>query len=300
MKQDYKDVKTIGDVHRLYNCGKPRHPLITVIDLTEVDRDRSNGDIFFRTGFYTVMCKKFDGVLKYGRSHYDFEEGTLMFTSPNQVISSSPDTKILEGWGLFFHPDLLAGTELGKKIHQYSFFQYGTNEALHLSEDEKMILVDCLNKIKREYDNNIDRHTNDLIVDNLQLVLNYCSRFYDRQFYTRKNTNSDLVQQFERLLVDYFSENSSKEQRLPDVRYFASELNLSPNYLTDLLSKHTGKSTLEHIHLQLVERAKEMLWSSQKSISEIAYGLGFEHLSHFTKLFKNKTGYTPREFRSMN
>jgi AraC family transcriptional regulator, transcriptional activator of pobA len=300
MKQNYKDIRSIGDVHRLYNCGKPKHPLITVIDLKEVNRDRSEKNEFFRTGFYNIMCKRFDGSLKYGRSVYDFEEGTLMFTAPNQVISSSSDTRIIEGWGLFFHPDLLAGTELGKKIHQYTFFQYDANEALHISEEEKITLKDCLDKIKREYDNNIDRHTNDLIVDILQLILNYCSRFYDRQFYTRKKVSTDILQRFERLLWNYFSDELNAGKGIPDVGYFAAELNLSPNYLSDLLSKYTGKSTLEHIHLHLVEKAKELLWGSESSVSEIAYGLGFEHLSHFTRFFKNKTGHTPRDFRSLN
>jgi AraC family transcriptional activator of pobA len=298
MKHNYKDIKSIGDVHRLYNCGKPKHPLITVIDLVAADRDRSMETEFFRTGFYSILCKKFEGALKYGRSNYDFEEGTLMFTSPNQVMSSSPDTRIIEGWGLFFHPDLLAGTELSKKMHQYSFFQYDVNEALHISEEEKNILKDCLEKIKHEYDNNIDRHTSDLIVDILQLILNYCSRFFDRQFYTRKKVNTDIVQKFERLLLNYFSADLIAQKGIPDVGYFASELNLSPNYLSDLLSKYTGKSTLEHIHLQLVEKAKELLLGSQASVSEIAYSLGFEHLSHFTRFFKNKTGHTPRNFRS--
>lgn len=297
MKPNYIDINSITDVHKFYNSEKPKHPLITVIDLDEVKPDRPEEEVFYRTAFYTIMCKRFDGVMKYGRSYYDFEEGSLMFTSPNQVISSSPDIQSLEGWGLFFHPDLLDGTELGRKIQDYSFFQYDANEALHISEEEKKTLFDCLDKIKNEYSQNIDKHTKSLIVDNLQLMLNYCNRFYDRQFFTREKVNNDVVQKFELILIDYFSKESLIDLGLPDVKYFASKLNLSPNYLSDLLNKFTGKSTQEHIHLQLVNKAKTMLWGTEKSISEIAYDLGFEHPSHFTKIFKTKTGISPKEYR---
>lgn len=300
MNPKYIDINSISDVHKFYNCDKPKHPLITIIDLTKVSPERSDKDVLYRTGFYNIMWKHFDGVIKYGRSHYDFEEGSLMFTAPNQVIASSADTKIIEGWGLFFHPDLLYGSELGNKIHEYSFFNYDINEALHISEDEKNTLHDCLNKIKKEYEQNIDKHTLSLIIDNLQLFLNYCNRFYDRQFITRAKVNNDIVQRFEKALNEYFSKENLIETGLPDVKYFASKLNLSPNYLSDLLNKFTGKTTQEYIHLQLTDKAKDMLWGTEKSISEIAYDLGFEHPSHFTKLFKTKTGVSPKEFRNLN
>lgn len=298
MKDKFIDIESISEVHRFYNIDKPRHPLITIIDLTTTNPDRSQEQIFYRTGFYNIMCKKFEGEMKYGRAYYDFEEGSLMFTAPNQVISASPDLKVSEGWGLFFHPDLLNRTHLGKKIHDYSFFNYDLNEALHISEDEKAILLDILHKIKKEYDQNIDQHTHSLMIDNLQLFLNYCSRFYDRQFMTRAKVNNDIVQQFEHIIKDYFAQETLIEKGIPDVKFFASQLNLSPNYLSDLLSKFTGKTTQEHIHLQLVDKAKEMLWGTSKSISEIAYDLGFEHPSHFTKIFKNKVGKSPKEFRT--
>ena len=300
MKTVYTDIRTISDVHKFYNCDKPRHPLISVIDLTTVNPERTGQDVLYRTGFYNIMCKRFDGVMKYGRSYYDFEEGSLMFTSPGQVVASSAETAIIEGWGLFFHPDLLAGTELGKRIREYSFFQYDVNEALHVSDDEKKILLDCLEKIKREYSQNIDRHTKGLTVDNLQMICNYCARFYERQFFTREKVSHDAVQKFESLLIGYFETERLMEAGLPDVKYFASKLNLSPNYLSDLLNKFTGKTTQEHIHLQLVSKAKTMLWGSDKSISEIAYELGFEHPSHFTKLFKTQTGSTPKAYRNLN
>ena len=222
-----------------------------------------------------------------------------MFTAPYQVVSPSPDTQIEEGWGLIFHPDLLNNSALGDKINSYSFFHYDVNEALHISEDEKLILSDCVEKIKKEYAQNIDKHTQVLIQNTIELLLNYCDRFYDRQFITRAKVNKDIVQQFEKALKDYFKNESLSELGLPEVKYFASALNLSTNYLSDLLKRYTGKSTQEHIHLQMTEKAKNLLWSSDKPISEIAYQLGFEHPSHFTKIFKMKTGKSPREYRNL-
>lgn len=236
--------------------------------------------------------------MNYGRSFYDFDEGSLMFTAPNQIISPSQELHVREGWGVFFHPDLLNGSALARKIHNYSFFNYDAHEALHISDDEKMLLLDCVTKIKREYSQNVDRHTQGLIVDNLQLLLNYCDRFYDRQFLTREKVSHDLVGKFETLLIDFFSKDSLIESGLPDVKYFSSLLNLSPYYLSDLLNKYTGKTTLEHIHLQLIDKAKTLLLGTNDSVSEVAYNLGFEHPSHFTKLFKNRTGLAPKEFRS--
>jgi AraC-like DNA-binding protein len=205
-----------------------------------------------------------------------------------------------EGWALFVHRDLFHGTDLGRKIHQYSFFNYEVNEALHISEDEHLILKDCTGKIQKEYSQNIDKHTQGLIVSNIELLLNYCNRFYDRQFYTRAKLNTDVIQQFEKLLKDYFSQDTLIESGLPNVTWFASRLNLSPNYLSDLLQKFTGKSTLEHIHLEVIDRARTLLWSTGASISEIAYQLGFEHPSHFTKIFKTKTGKSPSAYRHLN
>ena len=299
VKPTYIDIDSISGIHDFYRCGPPRHPLITVIDLTAVNPERATSDnVFYRTSLYTIMCKRFEGTMKYGRSYYDFQEGSLMFTAPNQAIAPSADLKITEGWGLFFHPDLLAGTPLMRKIHEYSFFRYDVNEALHLSDEEKQTLTDCLSKIQREYTQNIDRHSKGLITDNLHLLLNYCSRFYDRQFYTRETVNHDLVQHFEQLLTSCFSEKNLSETGIPDVKYFASRLHLSPDYLTDLLGRYTGKTTQEHIHLQIIYRAKELLSSTNMAISEIAYELGFEHPSHFTKLFTSKAGLSPRAFRN--
>jgi AraC-like DNA-binding protein len=294
----YIEIESIADLHAMVQYSPPRHPLVSVIDHRDFYAKRSKTTDLYRFGFYTISCKKFDGLLHYGKSLYDFREGSLMFTSPGQVIGAGPDVEVAEGWALFFHPDLLHGTSLGKKMHEYSFFHYEVNEALHISEEEAAVIKDCVNMIAREYLQPIDKHTQDVIVSNIELLLNYCSRYYDRQFYTRAKVNADVVQRFEALLKDYFNQEGLIEMGLPSVTYFASQLNLSANYLSDLLQKFTGKSTLEHIHLELVEKAKALLWGTERSISEIAYELGFEHPSHFTKIFKAKTGKSPREYRA--
>lgn len=301
MPTNFVDITSIADLHKLYGCAKPKHPLVSFIDLQEVSRDNfSETEAFYRLGFYSVYLKQLKGAMRYGKSHYDFDEGTLVFTAPGQAIATSRHVAYNEGWGLFFHADLLHGTHLATKINKYSFFYYGSDEALHISDDEKTILRDCAENVKREYTQNIDKHSQGLIVNNIELVLNYCDRFYDRQFMTRGKVSHDIVQHFEKLLLEYFAQDSLVEAGLPDVRYFASELNLSPNYLSDLLKRYTGKTTIEHIHLQITEKAKLLLWGSNKSISEIAYALGFEHPSHFTKIFKTKLGKSPSEFRQLN
>ncbi|MEQ9442958.1 MAG: helix-turn-helix domain-containing protein [Cyclobacteriaceae bacterium] len=294
-----RNVASISDLHSLLGYEKPKHPLITLVDLTKIPQQETKNKVSASFEFYAIMCKRFDGVLHYGRGSYDFKEGSLLFTAPNQLISTSSDLQISEGWALYFHPDLIYATDLGRKIHTYSFFNYDTNEALHISEEEKQIVNDCIQKIEREYSQNIDKHSQDLIVSNLELLLNYCNRFYDRQFYTRTKVNSDVVAKFENLLSEYFSQNLV-EKGVPTVSYFASKLNISSNYLSDLLNRFTGKTTQEHIHLQIVEKAKLELWNSEKSISEIAYELGFEYPSHFTKIFKTKTGKSPSKFRQLN
>ncbi len=300
MPDKYIDLQSISDLHKLVKYAPPKHPLISVIDHADFYARRPKTDGIYRFGFYTISCKKFEGLLKYGKGYYDFSEGSLLFTAPGQTITPGPDVTVDEGWALFIHPDLIYGTDLGKKIHQYSFFNYETNEALHISEEEKLIIKDCVAKIEKEYSQNIDKHSQGLIVSNIELLLNYCNRFYDRQFYTRAKVNSDVVQQFENLLKEYFSQGTLIEAGLPNVKYFASLLNLSPNYLSDLLNKFTGKTTQEHIHLALIDKAKSLLWGTNDSISEIAYGLGFEHPSHFTKIFKSKTGKSPSEYRHLN
>jgi AraC family transcriptional activator of pobA len=300
MQEKFIDVKTIGEIHELWGCGKPRHPLVTVIDLTKYHFLGDRDGLSYRLDFYTVFCKKFSGVLGYGRSHYDFGEGSLMFTAPGQVTTPISAPSLEEGWALFFHPDLIHHSQLGQKIRQYSFFDYGSNEALHVSEEEKLALLDCVKKIERECDQNVDKHTQTLIQNNIEILLNYCSRFYDRQFYTREKVNTDVVQAFEILLKDYFAQDTLINSGLPKVKSFAEQLHLSQNYLSDLLQKFTGKTTQEHIHLQLIYKAKALLWGTGKSVSEIAYTLGFENPPHFTRLFKQKTGHSPSGYRNLN
>lgn len=293
--------ESISDLCRFLEVPGPRHPLVSVIpDHTDFYALRPREATTYRFGFYTISCKQMEGKLKYGRGHYDFGSGSLLFTAPGQLIAAGPEVSIDKGWALFIHPDLLYGTPLAKRMQDYQFFYYEVDEALHVSDEEKAILKDCLDKIDRECRQGTDKHTQKLLVSNIELLLNYCDRFYDRQFYTRAKVNADVVQRFEQLLNAYFAQDTLIHTGLPNVGYFASRLNLSANYLTDLLQRFTGKTTVEHIHLAIIDRAKEQLRGSQASVSEIAYNLGFEHPSHFTKLFRSKTGQPPTAFRGLN
>lgn len=298
MPESFINIHSIADLHQYYGLESPKHPMVSVIDLKKIER--KNVDFarhFYHLGLYTIIYKKFYGSLKYGRSDYDFQEGALMFTAPDQVMQPSSDTAIDEGWFLAFHPDFMYGSDLGKKIRNYTFFNYGSNEALHVSDAEKKTLESIISAIEAEYSKNIDRHTQGLILNNIELILNYCDRFYERQFFTRSKVSSDTLQNFEQLLNHYFEDENLIDKGIPDVKYFAEKLNLSSNYLSDLLTKYSGKTTIEHIHLKLVDKAKNLLLGTSKSISEIAYELGFEHPSHFTKIFKTKTGLSPLHFR---
>lgn len=294
----YVDIRSISELHEFFRIGKPVHPQITVVDLATIDRSHREAGDLYRLDLYAVSCKKLKGVFRYGRTTYDFGEGSLVFTAPDQVISPDIDSVIIEGWGIYIHPDFLNANPRGRALTQFPFWGYDTHEALHISEAEKDILEDIVQHIQREIGQNLDQHSYNLILRNLELFFDYCGRFYDRQFLTRVKASGDIVQQFDRLLADYFAQESLIEAGVPDVKYFASRLNLSANYLSELLNKYTGKTTQEHIHLRLVDKAKALLWGTDRSISEIAYELGFEHPSHFTKLFKNKTGVSPREFRN--
>ena len=300
MPEKYLDIESISDLQGLYGAGKPKHPLITIVDLAKHQFNMPGEDEAYRFGFYSIFCKNFSGNMRYGRAYYDFNEGSLVFTAPGQVTASKKAPPPEEGWALFFHPDLLHGSSLGKKLGNYSFFNYEINEALHISEEEKLILFDCVRHIESEYSRGIDEHTQELILNNLEMLLNYSTRFYQRQFYTRATVSKDAVQQFEHLLVGYFANDTLIDKGLPNVGYFASRLNLSPNYLSDVLQRYTGKTTQEHIHLALIDKAKNLIWDKNKTISEIAFALGFEHPAHFTRLFKSKTGYAPSDYRHLN
>lgn len=276
------------------------HPLITVIDLSQAQPMPAQT---FHFGLYAVFLKELKcGELKYGRCNYDFEEGTLVFIAPGQVMSVQPSVKTFEpkGWAILFHPDLIKGTALGKCIHDYSFFSYNVNEALHLSERERKIVLDCFSNIQYEMERDIDKYSRKLIASNIELFLNYCTRFYDRQFITRDNSNKGILERFEKLLKDYFVSEKPQNIGLPSVGYCAEILNLSPNYFGDLIKKETGISAQEFIQNKVIDEAKERIFNMDKSISQIAYGLGFKYPQHFSRLFKQKVGISPLEYRSMN
>lgn len=251
-------------------------------------------------GYYTVFVKEIKcGDLRYGCSKYDYEEGTLIFLAPGQVIGSNGDEYYQpQGIALVFHPDLIHGTSLGHHISDYTFFSYTVNEALHLSERERQVIQDCFSKIKYELEHAVDKHSRKLIVTNIELFLNYCVRFYDRQFITRESSVKGILGRFETLLNDFFSSDRPNTVGLPSVAYCASELNLSPNYFGDLIKKQTGKSAHEYIQLKLIDVAKERIFDNNKSLSEIAYELGFKYPQHFTRVFKQHVGVTPLEYRS--
>jgi AraC-like DNA-binding protein len=276
------------------------HPLVSVYDLS---RMRLIPTVRAHFGFFCVFLKEaICGDLKYGCNYYDYQEGTLVFIAPGQVvgIGNTPGKPHPKGWALLFHPDLIRGTSLGHNIKEYTFFSYETNEALHLSEKERQLILDCLNKIDYELHQSIDKHSKKLIANNIELFLNYCLRFYDRQFITRSLVNKDILVRFEKLMDNYLKSEMTKTIGLPTVKYCADQLHLSANYFGDLIKKETGKSAQENIQLKLIEIAKERIFDTSRSISEIAYELGFKHPQHFSRMFKNETGYTPNEYRSLN
>ena len=276
------------------------HPLVSVYELSKMKLIPTT---LVNFGFYCVFLKEAKcGDLKYGCNYYDYQEGTLVFIAPGQVvgIGNIPGNPHPKGWALLFHPDLIRGTSLGHNIKQYTFFSYETNEALHLSEKERQIILDCLNKIDHELHQSIDKHSKTLISNNIELLLNYCMRFYDRQFITRNQVNKDIIVKFETLLDNYFQSEITQTVGLPTVKYCADQLHLSANYFGDLIKKETGKSAQEHIQLKVMDIAKERIFDKSKTLSEIAYELGFKHPQHFSRMFKNETGYTPNEYRLLN
>lgn len=289
---------SIVNFNKLFGI-ETRHPLISIADVSEVHPVRIEGRHCFN--FYSVFLKDVKcGDIKYGRNYYDYQEGTLVFMAPMQVMSM--ESRILEkprGWVLMFHPDLLRGTQLGQNMKKYTFFSYEVNEALHLSEEERRIVLQCFQNIGEELRHAMDNNSKDLIVSNLELFLNYSKRFYERQFVTRSHVNSDTLTRFERILNDYFHSDLPREKGIPTVKFCADKMNLSVNYLSDLLRKDTGKSTLEHIQLRLVETAKEKLLDKHKTVAEVAYELGFEYSQYFSRLFKKRAGMTPNEYRTM-
>ncbi|MFN5224855.1 MAG: helix-turn-helix domain-containing protein [Bacteroidota bacterium] len=294
-------IKSIPELHKLFSLGNSLHPLVSVLDFSKVT-DQIQQDSKITTDFYSVMFKNYcRNNIKYGRKSIDFQDGSLICIAPNQIIEI--DNEVEEradkmGWGLFFHPDLIRNTSLNEKIKAYGFFNYEVSEALHLSEKEKCILFELIQEIQKELLENIDVHSQQIIVSSIELLLSYCLRFYDRQLITRGQNSRLIISQIENILIQWFSDNKTNEKGLPTVSYLAGKVHLSSSYLSDLLKKETGKSAQELIHFYLIEEAKNLLMNSEKNINEIAFELGFEYPQYFNKLFKKKTGKTPMEYRN--
>jgi AraC-like DNA-binding protein len=276
------------------------HPLVSVIDFSKI---KPIPQIRRNLNFYTVYLKDVVcGDMRYGRHIYDYQEGTLLFIAPGQVSGIDNDGAFVQplGYALLFHPDLIRGTALGKHIQDYSFFSYEFHEALHLSEKERKTILECLDKIDHELRQGIDKHSKKLIVNNIELFLNYCMRYYDRQFITREDVHKGAIEKFEQLLNEYFQSDQPQTVGLPTVAYFAEKLNLSAKYFGDLIKKETGKSAQEYIQTKVMDVAKEKIFDHNKSISEIAYGLGFKYPQHFTRVFKQRIGMSPNDYRLLN
>jgi AraC-like DNA-binding protein len=298
---NFLKIESISQLQRMLGYEKPRHPLVTVIDYAQIKPNPEHFNTRIVMDFYVVSLKDpAPKSLQYGRQYYDFEEGTMMFLSPGQVFSVREFSENVqyEGWGLYFHPDLLAHSALGRRMKEYTFFSYAVSEALHVSEEEKKKLSALVGIIQGEYSANLDPYSQQVIVTAIEQLLNYAQRFYGRQFLTRQKANTDLISRFEHLLAQYFHTNQQSEKGLPSVDHLAVELGLSPSYLTDLLKRETGKTTKEHIQSYVIGQAKLHLLNSDKTVSEIAYELGFEYPQYFNRLFKSKTGMTPVEYRN--
>lgn len=291
--------ETISE-YNAFNKNETLHPLVSVVNLSKAD-PRSGSRMYF--GFYTIFLKDVKcGDMVYGRHTYDYQEGTLVFLAPRQVAGINSNNEVYQpkGYALVFHADLIHGTPLGRTIQDYSFFGYQSSEALHLSERERKIVLDCFSKIEYELERGVDNHSKKLIVSNIQLFLDYCVRFYDRQFITRDNPHKGILERFEHLLNEYFQTDKPQTIGLPSVAFCAGELNLSSNYFGDLIKKETGKTAQDYIQSKIIDVAKEKIYDQSKSVNQIAYELGFKYPQHFTRLFKQRVGQTPNEYRSLN
>ncbi len=288
-------IKTITEFHKLRGLPPPQHPLISVVDYAVLTP--AHGSAIF--DYYSISIKRGVGKMGYGQQQYDFDEGVMYFLAPNQVLSVAPEPNVTterSGWILLIHPDFLWNTPLAKLMKQYEFFDYSVNEALFLSDKEEATINSIIKNIQQEYNSNIDKFSQSIIISQIETLLNYAERFYQRQFITRKISNHQILDRLEELLSNYFAKDITTKG-LPSVQYVANELNVSPNYLSGLLKSLTGQSTQQHIHEKLIEKAKEKLSTTQLSVSEIAYQLGFEHSQSFSKLFKSKINLSPLEFR---
>jgi AraC family transcriptional activator of pobA len=292
--------KTISEFHQYRNLPKPEHPLISVINLELMDQLPAN-EAGIVKDFYSVALKRnFNARMKYGQQEFDFDEGIMFFMAPGQILKIEVEENVpltQSGWMLLIHPDFLWNTPLAKTIKQYEYFDYSVNEALFLSDKEETIVCNMMESIQQEYHANIDRFSQTIIIAQLEVLFSYAERFYQRQFITRKIANHQVLEKLESVLAEYFESDLLQKQGIPTVRYVANALNMSPGYLSGLLKTLTGESTQQHIHNNLIEKAKERLSTTGLSVSEIAYELGFEHPQSFSKLFKTKTSTSPLEFR---
>lgn len=289
-------LNSVSEMHTFLKIKGPSHPLVSVVNFADIERLSSEENQTFVYNFYAIYLKKnFDGTIKYGQQYYDYNNGIMTFFAPKQKLTvEAGNASKIEGWMLVFHPDFIHNYEVGKRIKEYGFFSYAANEALHLSDKEVTIISGLVHNLQQEIETMIDNYTQDVVVSHIELLLNYCNRFYNRQFITRKKASNDLFLKFEALLTAHFQNEISD---LPSVQYFADKLLVSPHYLNDMLKNLTGQTTQQHIQNQLIEKAKELLSITKLSVSEIAYQLGFEYPQSFNKLFKNKTSLTPLEFR---
>ena len=287
---------------KYFGFEKPKHPLITVIDTEKLYVPASQIGTKVVVDLYMISLKDKDCGVEYGRNHFDYAEGVMVFSSPKQVNTVNKEIQLgeIEGWMLYFHPDLIRNTHLNEIMNEYSFFNYDVYEALHLSDDEEQLINETVKNIQDEFTQRIDNHTQRVVNSSLELLLNLCLRFYERQFNTRTAQNRDVFSKFEQLLKEYFSNETQLEYSLPSVDYFAEQVNLSAHYFSDVLKKETGRSAKDHINDYVIELAKNQLAGTNKSVSEIAYSLGFNYPHYFTRLFKNKTGYTPSEYKHLS
>jgi len=291
--------ESLSDAHRYFGVPLPKHPLISMLNGAHNQIELYNVPQRHVLGFYKISYKpKLSGKVKYGQGYYDFDEGGLLFASPGQVIGGDDNgDTVCSQYTLLIHPDFFLGYPLAKKIKQYGFFSYAINETLHLSEDEKTTIMSIFQIMDAELHDRIDDFSQDVVISQIELLLNYANRFYKRQFITRKAVHNDLLERLEELLNNYFNDDTLLRQGVPTVAYLAKELNLSPSYLSDMLRSLTGQNAQQHIHDKLIEKAKEILSTTKLSISEVAYALGFEYAQSFSKLFKSKTSLSPLEFR---
>jgi AraC-like DNA-binding protein len=302
MNQEIQNIRSISQLHELFGFGKPTHPLISIIDVSKWEIPKEFVGIKYTSDLYSIALKDKSCGLQYGRNSYDFNEGVLIFTAPDQVqsVMKAQALNEIQGWMLFFHPDLIRNTSLGKTIEDYRFFSYDVHEALHLSDSEQKTITDCMNLARKEILERIDNHSQTVISSSLELLLNLSRRYYERQFNTRSAQSSDVISQFHSLLNTYYKSGKFTEIGIPTIEYFSDRIHLSGNYLSDIMKKETGYSAKDQINNFVIEKAKTLLLNEPESVSGIAYTLGFNYPHYFSRLFKSKTGMTPQEYRKLH